>query len=158
MDNFPLQMLLFGLVDRFMEPFCYGCAGFVLSYRLARTFPSKLVAIGLTVLCFLWMDDVWPALGSRSAQMAMASENRTVADMFAERQQVGCAEFNSGERSGLWDIFKLDAWDVGSAVLFVPLAFFVGVKLTRRRRPEDRYAQVPPPPPVSGSRAPPPPV
>ena len=89
MDNFPLQMLLFGLADRFMEPFCYGCAGFVLSYRLARTLPARLVTIVLTIICFLWMDDIWPALGSRSAQMAMASENRTVANMFAERQQVG---------------------------------------------------------------------
>jgi len=158
MDNFPLQMLLFGIADRFMEPFCYGCAGFVLSYRLARTIPARLVAIGLTILCFLWMDDIWLALGNRSARMAMASENPTVANMFAERQQVGRAEFNSGERSGLWDIVKLDAWDVGSAVAFVPLAFFIGGKITRRRRPEDRHTQVPPPPPGSGSRPPPPPV
>jgi hypothetical protein len=158
MDNFPLQMLLFGLADRFMEPFCYGCAGFVLSYRLARTLTARFVAIVLTILCFLWMDDIWPALGSRSAQMAMASENRTVANMFAERQQVGRAEFDSGERSGLWDIFKLDAWDVGSAVAFVPLAFFIGGKITRRRRREERHTQVPPPPPGSGSTPPPPPV
>ncbi len=73
------------------------------------------------------MDDIWPALGSRSARMAMASENPTVAEMFAERQEVGRAEFNSGERSGLWDIFKFDAWDVGSAVVFVPLGFCVTI-------------------------------
>ncbi len=45
MDNFPLQLLLFGIVDQFVEPFCYGCAGFVLSYRLAQTVPARLVAI-----------------------------------------------------------------------------------------------------------------
>lgn len=158
MDNFPLQMLLFGLADRFVEPFCYGCAGFVLSYRLARTIPARFVAISLTILCFLWMDDIWPALGRRSARMAIASENPTVADMLSQGQQVGRAEFNSGELSGLWDIFKLDAWDIGSAVVSVPLAFFVGVRLTRRRRLENRHAEIPPPPPGCGSRPPPPPV
>lgn len=158
MDNFPLQMLLFGFADRFMEPFCYGCAGFVLSYRLARALPARLFAIALTILCFLWMDDIWPALWNRTAQMAMASENRTVADMFAERQQVGRAEFKSGEQSGLWDILKLDVWDVGSAIAFVPLAFFIGGKITRQVWREERRTQFPPPPPGRGSRPPLPPV
>ena len=146
------------MADRIVEPFCYGCAGFVLSYRVARSIPAKLLFIGITILCFLWMDDIWPAIGSRSARMAMASENHTVADMFAERQQVGLAQFDSGERSGLWDIFKLDAWDIGSAVVFVSLGFFLGVALTRRRKkPLYPQRQKPPPPPGTGRSRPPPP-
>jgi len=159
MDNFPLQMLLFGFADRIVEPFCYGCAGFVLTYRVARSLPAKILFIGLAILCFLWMDDIWPALGSRSARMAMASENPTVAEIFAEGRQVGWAEFNSGERSGLWDVFKLDAWDIGSALLFVPLGFYVGIILTRRQRNDFLPTQITPPlPPGSGSKPPPPPI
>jgi hypothetical protein len=155
MDNFPLQMFLFGVADLMMEPFCYGCAGFVLTYRVARSIPAKLLFIVLTALCFLWMDDIWPALGTRSARMAMASENQTVADMFADRQQVGRAEFNTGGRSGLWDIFNLDAWDVGSAVVFVPLGFWLGSVFTRRRRDEREPMHKPPPPPGCGTSRPP---
>ena len=136
MDTIPLQMMLFGLVDRMIEPFCYGCAGFILSYRIARSAFSKLIFIGITIMCFLWMDDIWPAIGSRTAKMAMASENRTVAKMLEGRQPLGRAEFNSGGQSDLWDVFKLDAWDIGSAIVFVPLAFFIGGMLTNQKQNE----------------------
>jgi hypothetical protein len=132
MDNFPLQMFLFGLTNLVVEPFCYGCAGFILTYRIAHSVSARLLFIALTIFCFLWMDDIWPAIGSRSASVAFASENLTIAEVFATKQQVGRAEFNSGGRSGLWDIFKLDMLDIGSAVVFVSLGFFIGFRLTRR--------------------------
>lgn len=159
MENFPLQLILFGFANRIVEPFCYGCAGFVLSYRLARTVPAKLFFISLTILFFLWMDDIWLGLSSRSARLAMASENSTVAEAFADRQLelVGRAEYDTGGRTGLWDIVQLDAWDIGSAVMFVPLAFYVGLRLTRRRLDEHTAVQNPPSPPGSGSQPPPPP-
>lgn len=158
MHDFPLQMILFGLADRFLEPFCYGCAGFVMSYRFSRTVPAKILAIIISALFFLWMDDIWPAIGNRSAKMGMASGNREVAEMFQAKRQLGQAEYTTGERSGLWDIFDLDIWDVGSAILFVPLAFQIGLLLTRRRWDElPLQRAVPPPLPVSRVVPPPPP-
>ncbi len=72
MDNVPLQLILFGLVDRVLEPFCYGCAGYLLSYRFSKSISGKIAAMLLTSLLFLWMDAVWPAIGFRSASLAMA--------------------------------------------------------------------------------------
>jgi hypothetical protein len=159
MDDFPLQMVLFGLADRCLEPFCYGCAGFVISYRFSKTVPAKILAIVITALFFLWMDDIWPAIGSRAAKMGIASGNRAVAEMFQDKRRLGQAEYSTGEQSGLWDIFDLDAWDVGSAALFVPLAFQLGLFFTRRRWNEFPLQTVvpPPPPPVSRFAPPPPP-
>lgn len=158
MENIPLQWCLFGLADQIAEPFCYGCAGFVLTYRVGRSLPARLIFIAMTILCFLWMDDIWPAIGSRSAKMAMSSEDPTVAYLFSERQQLGHAEFNSGRRSGLWDIFKLDTGDIGSAIVFIPLAFYIGRRLTSHQLHEITAAHLPPPPPGRGSRPPPPPI
>lgn len=156
MDTFPLQALLFGMAEQIVEPFCCGCAGFVLSYRVARSIPAKLFFVVIAILCFIWMDDIWPGIGTRAAKMAMASENRTIEEMFDDRQQVGRAEFDSGERSGLWNIFELDAWDIGSAIVFVPLGFFLGVALTRRRRNEPSPQRGnPPSPPGMGRNQPP---
>ena len=159
MEDFPLQLALFGVADRIVEPFCYGCAGFVLSNQIARSVFTKLLFISLTILCFLWMDDIWPALANRSAEIAIASGNPTVAELFSESQQIGQAQFNSGGRSGLWDIYNLDLWDVGSAVVFVPFGFYAALALTRRRRDALGPPQYPPPPPgLNTSRPPPPPV
>jgi hypothetical protein len=158
MDNFPLQMILFGFADRIIEPFCYGCAGFLLTIRMARSVPTKLFFIALTILCFLWMDDIWIALGNRSAKMALASDNQTVTALFAEEPQVGQAEFDSGGQSGLWDNIGIDAWDVSSAVVFVPLAFYVGLLLTRRWRDEQARTEVHSPPPKHDRMPPPPPM
>jgi hypothetical protein len=154
MDDFPLQMILFGLADLFLEPFCYGCAGFLISYRISKTVPAKVLVIVFTAVFFLWMDDIWPAIGSRSAKMGMASGNREVAEMFQDKRRLGQAEYMTGERSGLWDIFELDAWDLGSAILFVPLAFQIGILVTGRRWNELPLQTAGPPPPPP----PPPPL
>ncbi|RKY08144.1 MAG: hypothetical protein DRP66_05220 [Planctomycetota bacterium] len=147
MDNFPLQMMLFGLADTFLEPFCYGCAGYLLSYRFTKTVRAKVFAIGIMIFVFLWMDDIWPAIGNKSAKLALASGNADIVAMFADEQQLGQAEFATGESSGVWDIFDLDAWDVIAPAIFVPLAFQAGLVLTRRRWHEVWTQTATPPPP-----------
>lgn len=156
MDNYPVQLVLFGLANQSFEPFCCGCAGFVISYRYSRTVINKIFAIAITVIAFLWMDDVWPAIGMRGAKMGIASSNPNVAEVFSGNKQLGVAEYSSGERSGLWDVFTVGVWDVVSAVLFVTLAFWAGIAVTRRRWNESSSGvSVPPPPPLS---LPPPPM
>jgi|GEM_PF-1777760 len=145
MDDFPLQTLLFGLADRIMEPFCYGCAGYILTCRISQSRSARLVFMALAVALFLWMDDIWPAIATRAARMAIASDNRAIAEMYADRQQVGHAELNSGTQSGLWDIFKLGAWDIGSAIIFVPLGFGIAGMLTRPKRDARESPRKPPP-------------
>lgn len=159
MESFPLQLFLFGLVDRIAEPFCYGCGGFILGYRVTRSLTSKLVVIGIAVLSFLWMDDIWPAIVFRSASLAVASENRDVAEMFNEYEAVGRAEFRSGKKSGLWNIYRLSVWDIGSAFLFVPLGFYLGLVLTKRNWNEGTSRSRPPPTPpaIRNTLTPPPP-
>ncbi len=155
METFPVQLALFGFVDRFLEPFCYGCAGFLISYRFSRSVPAKVLAMLTTAVFFLWMDDIWPAIGFRSAKVGIASGNRAFAEMLEGNSQLGQANFSTGEHTGLWGAFNLDAWDVASAALFVPLAFQVGLLLTRRRWDElSIHGGGPPPLPPTSGRAP----
>jgi hypothetical protein len=158
MDNYPVHLFLFGLFDSAIEPFCYGCAGFILSYRVSRTLISKVAMIGLTVFAFVLMDDIWPAVASRSAQMGTASANNAVTKMLGENRSLGKAEYHTGASSGLWDIYNLGARDIGSAVLFVPLAFLIGLRLTDRAWKESERIHPSPPGPPRSSVPPAPPA
>lgn len=133
MHDLPIQLFWFGLVDRFLEPFCYGCAIFVVTYHLNRSLTVKLVAMLCGIVIFLWMDDMWPNLAFQEASMGWASENEFVAEALSENQSLGTAEFNSGQESGLFNIFDLRAADIFSAVVFVPLGFVIGMLMTGRR-------------------------
>lgn len=157
MDNFPIQMALFGLADMLIEPFCYGCAAFVVTYRFSRTIPAKILVIAVASLFFLWMDDIWPAIGNRSARIGWAAGNQELAELFQGSRRLGEAEYSTGESSGLWDIFDMDLWDVGSAIVFVGLGFQVGLLLARRRWDELASEFAAPIPPRLNRNLPPPP-
>ena len=133
MDQFPLHLAIFGLADRFFEPFCYGCAGFLLSFRISRSILSKVVALATTVLVFLWMDDIWPGIATRKANIGAALGTYGTTPLVEGGRLLGQAEFYTGEVSGLWDVFVFSAWDLGSALFFIPLAFFLGLNITGRR-------------------------
>ena len=133
MHDLPIQLFLFGLVDRILEPFCYGCAVFVVSYHLNRSLTVKLVAMLCGIVIFLWMDDIWPNLAFQEASMGMASENEFVAEAFSENPSLGTAQFNSGQETSLFNMFHLRAADIFSAGVFVPLGFLIGMLMTGRR-------------------------
>lgn len=135
MDNIPLNLIAFGFVDRFLEPFCYGCAAYVVSFRLTKSSFAKIIAIVAGILIFLWMDDIWPKLGFQQGHVGIASDNPDVANLFAAttRQELGTARFNTGESSGLFGLYNLNYMDILSAILFVPLGFLMGLKLSRRK-------------------------
>lgn len=136
MNDYPLQFLAFALIDRVVEPFSYGCATFVLSYPLTRTTSAKVLAIGIGVLAFLWMDDVWPKLAFDQAQMGLASADPALADVISDEPEVGDARFHTGDRSPLFAVSGPTASDVASALLFVPAGFLLGLLVTRRGRSE----------------------
>ena len=133
MHDLPIQLFLFGLVDRILEPFCYGCAVFVVTYHLNRSLTVKLAAMLCGIVIFLWMDDIWPNLAFQEASMAMASENEIVAEAFSENPSLGTAEFNSGQETTLFNMFHLRATDIFSAGVFVPFGFVLGMLMTGRR-------------------------
>lgn len=161
MDGVPFQLILFGLADRFLDPFFYGCTGYLLTYRCSKSISAKVATIVISSLAFLWMDDVWPAIATRSAKLAVASGDPDVAAMFADNERLGDAEFTTGQQSDLWDVYELDWADIMSAALFVPLGFQIGLIVTNRRWKETNFAKsLPPPPPgqYSLSCRPPPPL
>jgi len=133
MQDLPIQLFFFGLVDLILEPFCYGCAVFVVSYHLNRSLTVKLVAMLCGIVIFLWMDDIWPNLAFQEASMGMASENEFVAEAFSENPSLGTAQFNSGQETSLFNMFHLRAADIFSAGVFVPLGFLIGMLMTGRR-------------------------
>jgi len=79
------------------------------------------------------MDDIWPALGNRSARIGMASANQEFSQLFSEQPSLGQAQYNTGEKSNLFEIFKIDFWDLASPCIFIPLAYFLGLKITKRK-------------------------
>lgn len=160
MSDLPIHIFLFGLVDLIVEPFCYGCAVFILTFRFSRSFPAKLIAIFCGILFFLWMDDIWPNLGFQQAKMGVAAGNPTVAEMFSGNPSLGSAQFHSGQKSNLFNIFHLGAKDILSAGVFVPLGFVIGMLMTRRKWhevPSSTIGAIPPPLPSTLSQPPPPP-
>lgn len=157
MDTFPLHMILFGLAVLVLEPFCYGCAGFILSYRLTMSIHAKLIVIGITVVCFLWMDDIWPALGNRSVRIGVASTNQEFSQLLSEQPSLGQAQYNTGEKANLFEIFKIDFWDLASPCIFIPLAYFLGLKITKRKWDESDISLSKPPIISANLNIPPPP-
>lgn len=133
MEQFPLHLAIFGLADRVFEPFCYGCAGFLLSFRISRTILSKVTALVVTAFAFLWMDDIWPGIAAREANLGAALSSYGTNPLVEGGRLIGQAEFSTGEVAGLWEVFVFSAWDLGSALIFVSLAFFLGLKITGRR-------------------------
>jgi len=158
MNDLPLQLILFGIVDLFIEPFTYGCAAFLLSYRFSQAFIVKIIIISSGILFFLWMDDIWPNLGFRQAEMGMASGDPAVAELLAGNPSLGSAQFNSGHRTGLFQLFDLGAKDIISASFFVPLGFWIGMLMTQRKWTEPKAqptVSIPPPLPTASSTPPP---
>jgi len=156
----PLQLILFGIVDLFVEPFSYGCAAFLLTFRFSQPLITKLIIISCGILFFLWMDDIWPNLGFREAEMGMASGDPAIAELFAGSPSLGSAQFNSGQRTGLFQLFNLGAKDIISATLFVPLGFWIGMLITKRKWTQPRpqpAVSIPPQLPTAPSKPPPPP-
>lgn len=161
MSELPIHILLFGLVDRMVEPFSYGCAVFILTLRLSRSCITKLIAIFCGILFFLWMDDIWPNLAFQQAKIGMAAGNPTVAEMFSGNPSLGDAQFHSGQKSNLVNFYYLRAEDILSASVFVPLGFVVGMLMTRRKWnevPSSTTGTIPPPLPSTISLPPPPPA
>jgi hypothetical protein len=164
MSNLPIHIFLFGLVNLIVEPFCYGCAAFIMTFRFSRSFITKVVAIFCGILFFLWMDDIWPNLGFQQAKMGVAAGNPTVAEIFSGNPSLGNAQFHSGQKSNLFNIFHLGAKDILSACVFVPLGFVIAMLMTRRKwhevasctiganpQPLTYTLSPPPPPPTTPS-------
>ena len=142
MSDLPLNFIAFGFVDRIIEPFCYGSAAFLLSYRISITPIKKMVAIIIGILCFLWMDDIWLNISLADGSTGIAFENQYLSDLFGSQEKVGEAQFDSGESSGLYSFLKLTAWDVGSGILLIPFAYLLGLKITRRRWDESSSLEI----------------
>lgn len=125
MDKLPVHIIAFGLFDRFWEPFCYGCATFILSYRWTRSKLSKVIAIMVGVLLFLWMDDIWPGIGFHQGQFGLAAGNPEAEKWLnmIMGQEVGTAKFTTGESSGLFGIPQLSISDILSGLYFVTFGF-----------------------------------
>ncbi len=156
MDDFPVQFALFGLADMIIEPFCYGAAVFILSYRISRKFTLKLLYIVIAITLFLWIDDIWPSLASRHARIGVASANQEFSQLFSEQHLLGQAQYYTGEESGLFEIFRINFLELGLACLCVPLAFFLGLKITNRRWNESNAFSHKPPRIVADFNIPPP--
>ena len=154
MNDSPIQLFLFGLVDLILEPFCYGCAVFVVTYHLTRSLTVKLVAMLCGILIFIWMDDIWPNLAFQEARMGIASEHPSVAEIFSENPSLGSVQFHSGQETSLFNIFHLRAADIFSAGVFVPLGFVIGMLMTGRQWhevPSPTTSATPPPIPSKSS-------
>lgn len=160
MSDLPIHIFLFGLVNLIVEPFCYGCAAFILTYRFSRPFITKMTVMFIGILIFLWMDDIWPTLGFRQAKIGMAAGNPAVAELFSGNPSLGSAQFNGGQKTNLFHFFHLGAKDILSAAVFVPLGFVIGMLMTRRKWNEvasPSTGGIPPPLPAPFSSPPPPP-
>jgi hypothetical protein len=107
MDSVPLSLALYGLLDSILEPFTYGCAGYVISYRLTSAISGKIGAIVVTAIVFLAMDNIWPGVAMESAQMGMAAADEIVGNWIAEGEKIGTVEFDTGEKSGLWGLGEI---------------------------------------------------
>jgi uncharacterized RDD family membrane protein YckC len=142
MSDLPLNFIAFGFVDRIIEPFCYGSAAFLLSYRISITPFKKMVAIIIGILCFLWMDDIWLNISLADGTTGFAFENQNLSELFGSAEKVGDAQFDSGERSGLYSMLHLNVWDVGSGILLIPFAYLLGLKITRRRWDESSSHEI----------------
>ncbi len=142
MTELPLNFIAFGFVDRIIEPFCYGSAAFLLSYRISITPIKKIVAIIIGILCFLWMDDIWLNISLADGTTGFAFENQNLSELFGSAEKVGDAQFDSGESSGLYSMLHLNAWDVGSGILLIPFAYLLGLKITRRRWDESSSREI----------------
>ena len=135
MGDFPWGMMAYGFADTFIEPFCYGCAAFILFSRICKVPLLKVLAIACGVLAFLWMDDIWFRLVSNQAQMAWSSGDENTLRWMSyvgSTENLGTANFNSGEQSELRSIWKISSNDILSALFFVPLGYWVGILVTRR--------------------------
>lgn len=156
----PLQIILFGAANLFIEPLYHGCAAFLLTYRFSQSLIAKLIIISFGILFFLWIDDIWPNLAFRQAEMGIASGNQAVSDISYDSPLVGSAQFNNGRKTGLFQLGNLGAKDVISATLFVPLGFWIGMLITKRKwiQPKPQVvASLPPQLPTTPSKPPPPP-
>ncbi len=133
MDNFPAQLMLYGFISMLLEPFTFGFAGFVLSYRFSRHLMIKIVVVAITVLLFLLIDEVWPAWANQSSGIGVAISNEEFNELLAGEQTIGEAQFDSGEESGLYAIFNLSTMDYATSISSVLAAYHIGLVLTRRK-------------------------
>lgn len=129
-----LHMFLFGLLDSALEPFAYGCAAFLVTFRFAKSLPSRLASIGGGILAFLWMDDIWPRMAFEGGRIGMAVGDSAVGRYLPRGRDLGSATFHTGDSTGLFGVAGLGLWDLGSALVFVPLGFIVGLIATGQLR------------------------
>ena len=127
MSDLPWNIITYAFADRFIEPFCYGCATYLVFYRFTRRPSMKIFAVILGVLVFLVMDDIWGRVVGQQTQLAFSFGDSSLSARTGE--QVGVADYDSGTRSGLYSLFKISIRNLVSAILFVPFGFFIGHRM-----------------------------
>jgi len=142
-------LTVYGLLNHFFEPFGYGAAGFLLSYKYVSKESHRVVAMLLTAVVFLLIDDIWIEIISRDVGLGISSANDSVSSLMSEGGQVGNSQYYGGQESPLWAIPGVDLWDLVS-LLAIPLAFAFGRSVVGRQNPRVSRKG---PPPIGGAKS-----